>query len=74
MTLKLSGALDPVIWSDFLWILKKFGFGNNFRKWVILLCENPTAEIVTNKNIYKPNIWRPFINYVKNKKSRSVGL
>ncbi len=54
-SLDAEKAFDKVKWPSLLKVLQKFGFGNNTNnmKWVQIIYNNVTAEILTNRNISK---------------------
>ena len=41
MTVVIEKAFDSVNLSFLMYVLKKFGFGNKFRKWIQILMKNP---------------------------------
>ena len=46
MTVDIEKAFDSINHSFFMCVLKKFGFGNNFRKWIQILIRNSESSVI----------------------------
>lgn len=59
LSLDAEKAFDCVLWPYLFETLVKFGFGENFCKWVKILCNDLVAEVLTNNVVSNPfNILR----------------
>jgi len=54
ISLDAQRAFDQVEWSYMMSVLKKFGFGPSFMKWIEIIYSHPTASVITNQNISPP--------------------
>ena len=46
MTVDIEEAFDSINHSFLMCLLKKFGFGNDFRKWIQMLMKNPESCVI----------------------------
>ena len=46
MTVDIEKAIDSINHSFLMCVLKKFGFGNDFRKWIQILMKNPESCVI----------------------------
>ena len=46
MTVDIEKALDSINHSFLMCVLRKFGFGNEFRKWMQILMKNPESSVI----------------------------
>ena len=46
MTVDIEKAFDSISHFFLMYMLKKFGFGNDFRKWIKLLMTNPESCVI----------------------------
>ena len=46
MTVDIEKAFDSINHSFLMCVLKKFGFGNDFRKWIQILMKNPESCVI----------------------------
>lgn len=54
ISLDFSKAHDRVSWR-FLWrCLKQYGFGPNYTRWIVILCEDASACVLVNGDITDP--------------------
>lgn len=54
ISLDAQRAFDQVEWPYMMSVLKKFGFGPSFMKWIEIIYSRPTASVITNQNISPP--------------------
>lgn len=54
LSLDAEKAFDLLTWPYLFDLLTKFGFGENFCKWVKILCNDLVAEVLTNNTVSKP--------------------
>ena len=46
MTVDIEKAFDSINHSFLMCVLKKFGFGNEFRKWIQIFLKNPESYVI----------------------------
>ena len=51
MTVDIEKAFDSINHSFLMCVLKKFGFGNDFRKWIQILMKNPESCVINGGKI-----------------------
>ncbi len=51
ISLDAQCTFDQVEWPYMMSVLKKFGFGPSFMKWIEIIYSQPTASVITNQNI-----------------------
>ena len=48
MTVGIEKAFDSINHSFLMCVLRKFGFGNEFRKWMQILMKNPESSVISD--------------------------
>ena len=51
MTVDTEKAFDSINHCFLMCVLKKFGFGKEFRKWIQILMKNPEPSVINSRKI-----------------------
>ncbi len=54
ISLDAQRAFDQLEWTYMIAVLKKFGFGSEFIKWIEIIYAHPVASVITNQDISNP--------------------
>lgn len=54
ISLDAQRAFDQLEWKYMISVLKKFGFGSEFIKWIEIIYAQPVASVITNQDISSP--------------------